>query len=263
MFESMSKSEFDSAMAETGWVLFPEVLSAQEVASLRNDSLKWIEFCKHYQIKNRINDSGDGTAHQAVGGRDSIDAFLDSHYFHDYLSAYFDEKPYALNACTPVGGFPNADIYVHQVHRDVLVYIPNYHLRINMLVMLDDFTLENGATQILPSSHLEEEKPSDAEFERQCLSLTGKAGSVALFNSYIWHRGGVNCTDRCRVALTLSFGRPFLKPQTDYARMLGDEYGAGLSELSRQVLGYNCRVPISHDEWYRPEAQRLFRRDQW
>jgi hypothetical protein len=60
----------------------------------------------------------------------------------------------------------------------------------------------------------------------------------------------------------MSFGPGFIKPQLDYARMLGEEYGAGLSELSRQILGYNARVPISHSEWYRKENQRLYKSNQ-
>ncbi|MDI5934147.1 phytanoyl-CoA dioxygenase family protein [Halomonas kalidii] len=258
MYNLMDVEKFDREIEEKGWVVFRDVLDGSFVDELREDCLKWIDLCTRYQIMNNINETGDGTAHQAVGGNDSIDKFLDMHIFHDYLLRFFDGKPYVLNACTPVGGFPNTNIYIHRVHRDVGIYIKGYWLRINMLVMLDDFTLENGATRVLSGAHLKEEKPTDKEFDDRCDTILGSCGSVALFNSYLWHRGGVNMTDRNRVALTLSFGRPFIKPQLDYARMLGEEYGRGLSALTRQVLGYNCRVPTSHDEWYRPVEDRLY-----
>jgi ectoine hydroxylase-related dioxygenase (phytanoyl-CoA dioxygenase family) len=180
------------------------------------------------------------------------------HLFHQYISHFFNNVPYTMHACNPVAGSPNMRVYIHEIHRDVATYIANYNLRMNMLVMLDDFTAENGATQVLRGSHRHAEKPSDEVFDRNCESILGKAGSVLLFNSYLWHRGGFNTTSRNRVALALSFGPAFVKPQMDYARYLGEEYGQQLSELSRQVLGYNARVATSLEEWYRPKAARLY-----
>ncbi|WP_185827496.1 phytanoyl-CoA dioxygenase family protein [Halomonas nitroreducens] len=262
MSEFMDSTLFDKKMSDDGWVIFNNVIDKEFVDRLRKDCLKWIDICTYYQVVNKINEVGDGTAHQAVGGQDSIDEFLDSHLFHDYLSRFFDGKPYALNACTPVGGFPDTNIYIHKLHRDVGSFIPGYSLRVNMLVMLDDFNLDNGATKVMTGSHMKEEKPTDEEFDAKCDALLATGGSVALFNSYLWHKGGINITSRNRVALTLSFGRAFLKPQLDYARMLGEEYGEGLTELTRQVLGYNCRVPTSHEEWYKPVDQRLYKAGQ-
>ncbi|EPC04179.1 hypothetical protein L861_02380 [Litchfieldella anticariensis FP35 = DSM 16096] len=262
MYDLMDVESFDKEMIEKGWVLFRNVIPDSMIHDLREDCLKWIAICSEYQIKNNINEAGDGTAHQAVGRGDSIDTFLDMHFFHEYLLRFFDGKPYALNACTPVGGFPNVNIYIHKIHRDVGTYIPGYRLRVNMLVMLDDFTLENGATKVLSGAHLRAEKPSDQDFDKECDTILGPAGSVALFDSYLWHKGGANASSKNRVALTLSFGRPFIKPQLDYARMLGEEYGKGLSELTRQVLGYNCRVPTNHEEWYKPIEKRLYHANQ-
>ncbi|MCE8025895.1 phytanoyl-CoA dioxygenase family protein [Billgrantia aerodenitrificans] len=262
MFDCMSIEKFDQEIRERGWVVFEKILPDELTQALREDSLKWIDVCSKYQIKNGINTSGDGTAHQCIGGNDSIDRFIDMHLFHKYIARYFDDKPYICNCCTPIGGFPGANIYVHQVHRDVRTFIPGYHLRLNMLIMCDDFTLENGATYVLSGSHKTEGRPDDDVFERQHERIVAPAGSVSLFNSALWHRGGHNATDRKRVALTIGYGRPFVKPQMDYARMLGEDYGRGLSPLTRQVLGYNARVPVSLDEWYRPVAERLYHADQ-
>jgi hypothetical protein len=249
---------FGEHINRDGWVIFEDMLSCDMIQRMNHDCLKWIEICKKYQIENGINASGDGTAHHSIGGGDSIDEFVGMHIFHPYLSEFFQQKPYILHACNPVGGFPNYDTYLHKVHRDVATYIPGYNLRINMLVMLDDFTNENGATRILPGSHFYPEQPDDKFFDDNCITIRGKAGSIVLFNSYLWHKGGLNRTSNNRVALTLSFGPAFIKPQMDYARFLGEEYGRNLSELSRQVLGYNARVPVGLGEWYRAKSDRLY-----
>ncbi|ATJ83146.1 phytanoyl-CoA dioxygenase family protein [Halomonas beimenensis] len=259
---NMTLVDYDRAMEERGWVIFEKAISDELVMEMKKDVLAWIEICKEYQIRNGINEDGDGTAHQTIGRNDSIDKFYAMHLFHDYISRYFGGKPYILSCSTPTAGYAHKPNYLQRVHRDVGTYIDGYNLRLNLIVMLDDFTEENGATRILSGSHCKEEKPTDEEFEASCQSITGPAGSVVLFNSYLWHRGGVNRTNNTRVALTSGFTRPFVKPQTDYARMLGEEYGKGLSELTRQLLGYNSRVPVSLDEWYRPDPRRLYQKGQ-
>ena len=255
-------SDFDQKMAKDGIVVFHNTLRTEQVSQLRQDCLKWIDICTQYQIENKINLAGDGTAHHTIGGNDSLDAFIHMHLFHPYISHFFSEKPYILHACNPVGGFPHTTTYVHRVHRDTATYIPGFNMRMNMLVMLDDFTVANGATRVIKGSHLQPIQPDDQEFNARSEPILGPAGSVVLFNSYLWHRGTLNTTQENRVALTLSFGPAFIKPQLDYARMLGDARGRELSPLSRQVLGFNSLVPTSLDEWYRPKERRLYLSDQ-
>jgi Phytanoyl-CoA dioxygenase (PhyH) len=254
----VDKCSFRKKLEDDGYAIFEEALPFYLVRKLRADCIKWVDICKEYQIKNKINLKGDGTAHHSIGGGDSIDEFIAMHIFHEFLADFFDEKPYILHACNPVGGFPNSEIYTHKIHRDVATFIPNYNLRINMLVMLDDFTLENGATRVYPGSHLCDKQPDEKNFDDNSISILGKAGDLVLFNSYLWHKGCLNHTTQNRVALTLSFGPAFIKPQMDYARLLGKDYGKQLSDLSRQILGYNARVPISLDEWYKPKLERLY-----
>ncbi|WP_082508388.1 phytanoyl-CoA dioxygenase family protein [Burkholderia sp. Leaf177] len=258
----MDITTFDREMDAKGWVIFPGAIEPGLVDRLRHDCLKWIDICTQYQVASGINAQGDGTAHHSVGAEDSIDEFIGLHVFHAWLQHYFESKPYILHACNPVGGFPRVQNYVHRVHRDVATFIPDYRLRINMLVMLDDFTLENGATRVLSGSHRQPVQPGDDEFNARSEPLTGRAGSVVLFNSYLWHKGTLNTTSRNRVALTLSYGPAFVKPQMDYARLIGEDRGAALSPLTRQVLGFNSRVPVSLAEWYRPRPDRLYLPDQ-
>jgi hypothetical protein len=253
--------EFSELMNEKGWVIFEEALDAAFTRELRTDCLKWIDICRDYQVRNGVSDRGDGTAHHCLGAGDSIDHYIDMHLFHPYISRYFDDEPYICNSLTPIGGFPGFTTYVHKLHRDVRTLIPGYPLKLNMLVMCDDFTPENG-TLVLSGSHNRPAPPSDDEFERLHERFVAPAGSVVLFNSTLWHKGSDIPGDRPRVALTVGYGRAYVKPVMDYARMLGEEYGRTLSPLTRQVLGYNSRVPISLDEWYRPVSERLYHANQ-
>jgi hypothetical protein len=245
-----------------GWSLFEDVLGDDWVTGLRRDALAWIERCNALQIANGINAHGDNTGHHTLGGNDSLDAFIDLNPLHRWIDAYFAGRPYILHAFNPVGGAPRARTYVHRMHRDARTHVPGFRLKLNMLVMLDDFTPENGATQLLDGSHRLEEPPSEEYFDANHRCVTAAAGSIVLFNSYLWHRGGFNATNRPRVALTLAFSPPFVKPQLDYARMLGPTHAARIAPLTRQILGYDAQTPQSLDEWYRPEPARLYKSNQ-
>lgn len=255
----MTNLELNNLKAK-GFVVFNSFLSKEEIQDIKNDCIKWVDICGEYQIKAGMRK--DYTAHHSIGGGDSIDKFIHSHYFHDLLNDYFDKKKYILHACNPVLGPPSAKSYLHKIHRDIRTFISNTNLRINVLVALDDFTVENGATEIYPGSHLNANQPSVDEFEKNKYHLVIPAGTVVLFNSYLWHRAGYNSTNFNRVALTLSYGLSFIKPQMDYARLIGESDAVHFSQLSKQVLGFNSRVPINLDEWYRKPEDRFYHEDQ-
>ena len=130
---------------------------------------------------------------------------------------------------------------------------------VNMLVMLDDFTLENGATYLLTGSHMQPEKPTDEEFFAKADRAVGKRGSIILFDSMLWHATGENLVGGMRRALTLTFTRPYIKQQLDYPRYMGYERAEEFSEDLRQVIGYNARVPATLDEWYQPPNKRMYK----
>jgi hypothetical protein len=257
-----SAEEFRLDLEVRGWSRFDTVLSAPQTARLRTDCLQWIELCNQMQIDNGINQAGDNTGHHTLGRHDSLDEFVNALPLQNYIEAYFDGRPYILHAFNPVGGAPQAKTYVHKVHRDARTFIPGFNYKLNMLVLLDDFRLDNGATQFLEGSHRLRDRPDEAYFDTHHRSLIAPSGTIVLFNSHLWHRAGFNSTPAHRVAMTLGFSPPFVKPQLDYARMLGPAYAAEITPQTRQLLGYNAMTPVSLQEWYQPEATRLYKSDQ-
>src|SRR5207247_7800491 len=125
--------------------------------------------------------------------------------------------------------------YASVVHRDVRTYTCEIKLLLNIIIMLDDFTLDNGATYLLAGSHLAKDKPSDEEFFSQADRAVGKSGSIVLWDSNIWHAAGVNQTSLPRRSLSLIYSKPFMKQQFDYPRSVGYEGAAAFSEKFRQI----------------------------
>jgi ectoine hydroxylase-related dioxygenase (phytanoyl-CoA dioxygenase family) len=90
----------------------------------------------------------------------------------------------------------------------------------NSIWLLDDFTVANGATRVVPGSHRRGSMPADEMPDLTAahpdqIQLTGPAGTVVIFNSHLWHGGTQNRTDNPRRALHSYFTRRHLPQQLD------------------------------------------------
>jgi ectoine hydroxylase-related dioxygenase (phytanoyl-CoA dioxygenase family) len=130
-------------------------------------------------------------------------------------------------------------------HRD----LPYQHftssrpLAINALFCLDAFTLDNGATKVLPASHREEAFPSDAFIARQAVQVTAPAGSFIVLDCMMFHTGGVNTTATERRAVNHVYTIPLLRQQIELRDALGDDFTA--DPQLRKLLGFDVRTPRS------------------
>lgn len=124
--------------------------------------------------------------------------------------------------------------------------------------MLDDFTIANGATHLLPGSQLRREKPGKVSFVAEAGRALGERGPILFFDSRLWHATGKSDVDTPRRALTLTFTIPFFKQQLDYARLITYSRAAELSPFLKQMVGFDARIPSTLDEYYRPLAERFY-----
>jgi ectoine hydroxylase-related dioxygenase (phytanoyl-CoA dioxygenase family) len=94
----------------------------------------------------------------------------------------------------------------------------------NTVWLLDDYTPENGALRLVPSSHrwrrLPQQELADplADHPQQVL-VTGLAGTVVVLNAHVWHGGTANCTAQSRASLHAFYCRRD-KPQQQYQKQL-------------------------------------------
>jgi ectoine hydroxylase-related dioxygenase (phytanoyl-CoA dioxygenase family) len=106
----------------------------------------------------------------------------------------------------------------------------------NSVWMLDDFTEYNGALRIVPGSHRWGRLPEPGARPEGEMLVTGKAGTVVIMNSHLWHGGSENTMDRQRRAMHIYYTRGD-KPQQQYQkRLVRPEVQARLSPLGRKLL---------------------------
>lgn len=244
-----------------GWALVPGVVDAELRIRLIDQLEQAREHQRAIQLANGVGDGTDGTVHHLPLAGGAFLELLEREPLPGVMEAFF-AGPYIINTYGGVLNLPSNLSYVGRIHRDLRTFSGGLRLMAQWLVMLDEFTEENGATYLLSGSHTSPNPPDEKAFFAAAARAVGSAGSIVVFNSNLWHAAGVNRSASPRRALTIAFTRPFIKQQLDYPRALGYESVSSLSPRLRQLLGYNARVPSSLDEWYQPPERRLYQRDQ-
>ena len=102
----------------------------------------------------------------------------------------------------------------------------------------DDFTLESGATMVIPKSHFHRRLPTKAEMrEREgAVAIECPAGSIVVWSGETWHGSYKRTTAGERVVLHITYGRNCLRPIESYDH-LGDDYFEGKPAALRMILG--------------------------
>ena len=192
---------------------------------------------------------------------DFLQTLLDNGFIKSLQDNFFNSNC-ILNSLSALNNLPNQPNFSAVVHRDLRFYSGEFPIMLNCLIMLDDFTIENGGTYLLPKSHLEERKPSDEEFFKNAIQAVGIKGDILIFNANVWHASAPNTTQSDRRAIPFTVSKSFMKQLLDYPRALGYNKMDSYSTKLQQFLGYHSRVPASLEEWYQPEDKRFYKKNQ-
>ena len=138
---------------------------------------------------------------------------------------------------------------------------PHDLLGVSTFWALDDTTLENGATEVLPGSHRwsETEFPGvlrDQDFATgedvagdpgshpDAVKVTMPAGSLMIARGDLWHRGGANRSDTARCLITPQYCAGWLRPLESMLLSVPPERAAALPERVQELLGYSIHPPF-------------------
>ena len=135
-------------------------------------------------------------------------------------------------------------------HRDLPYqhFVTSRPLAISALYCVDNFTVENGATFVLPTSHSQEEFPSDSFVKSKAVQITAPAGSFLVLNSMVFHRGGMNRSSSRRRAVNHVFTSAFIKQQIDIPSAMTNQ--PVLSPDVAEILGYRYQIPRNISEYF-------------
>ncbi len=125
-------------------------------------------------------------------------------------------------------------------HQDDLLWpIPRPHpsFLCNALIAIDDFTVVNGATHLVPYSHT---WPQAVDQHVDSIQVEMRAGSMALWEGGMWHAGGANTTaDQERMGLFVSHQVSYLRPQEIQLLAIPPEVVKTMPKKLARLVGYH------------------------
>lgn len=123
---------------------------------------------------------------------------------------------------------------------DQLIPLPRPHVPIvcNTMWALTDFSDENGATRIIPGSHLLPEAP-DYFGKYDSIPAEMPKGSVMIYNGSLWHGGGANRTNRRRIGVAMNYCAGWIRQQENQQLGIPREIAAQFEPRLQELCGYS------------------------
>jgi ectoine hydroxylase-related dioxygenase (phytanoyl-CoA dioxygenase family) len=127
------------------------------------------------------------------------------------------------------------------LHRDRLAwggYIPKpIEPQFNTIWALTDFTQENGATHVIPGSHLWplDRNPKSPD---ESVQATMRRGSVLCYSGTVIHGGGANRSDAARIGLNITYCLGWLRQEENQFLSCPPRIATDLPPELTDLLGY-------------------------
>jgi ectoine hydroxylase-related dioxygenase (phytanoyl-CoA dioxygenase family) len=128
-----------------------------------------------------------------------------------------------------------------QVHRDqwafdFFAFPKDYEVQCNSIWAMTDFTEENGATRIIPSSNHFEDKLRFEE--KDTIPAEMSKGSVLIYNGSVYHAGGANRSEATRIGINITYNLSWLRQEENQYLSVPPEVARTLPDDLLKLIGY-------------------------
>ena len=162
---------------------------------------------------------------------------------HDRIMAIIDPilLPHCINyrigSCTGIEILPGEDD--QQLHTDADIYplqIPGVEWQVNVMWALDDFSVENGGTRVVPHSH--RAWGSGHASRDEVVQAVMSKGSALVYLGSLLHGGGGNRGNRPRMGLINTYALGWLRQEVNQYLHIPREIADSYPERIRRLIGY-------------------------
>ena len=224
---------------EDAGLIIDNFLSDQDLESIKNDLKPYLNVTRNGQ------DEFTGFETKRVGAlmarsKTCQDLALDpliNQMAESFLGPHCESYQLHFTSAIQIGPGESSQI----LHRDRGVwggYIPRkIETQFSTVWAINDFTKENGATQVVPGSHKwnKDREPSPEEIAYAEM----KAGSVFIYTGSVLHGGGTNVTEQPRLGVFLHYAPSWLRQEENQYLSCPPEVAKDFSPELRSLIGYS------------------------
>ena len=230
-----------ATLLDQGYVIVPGVLGERTLSAVRE------QLAPHLQGRYPGRNDFEGFHSQRVYALLDKAPVIEQLVANDRIMPLLDavmEPNFLLSACLAIQLHPGET--AQGWHFDdgfVTIPKPRPWYSVSTIWAIDDFTAENGATEVIPGSHRWGPEPVEGDHDEAVVAEMA-AGSVIVFLGTTLHRGGANRSDGTRLAITPQYCAPWARPQETFALAVPPERVATYRERVRELLGYSIHPPF-------------------
>jgi ectoine hydroxylase-related dioxygenase (phytanoyl-CoA dioxygenase family) len=128
---------------------------------------------------------------------------------------------------------------------DQLIPIPKPHppTVCNTMWALTDFTEANGATRVIPGSHVADSSPNYGQ-PYDSVPAEMPKGSVLVWHGSLWHGGGANRTSARRYGIAMNYCAGYIRQQENQQLGLSPDLVRTFEPRLRELVGYGVYMGL-------------------
>lgn len=140
---------------------------------------------------------------------------------------------------------PGAEAQILHTDTPIPEPIPPYAIKANTIWLLDDFTENNGATEVVFKSQNNELRPPrepSLQDQEKLHKIVAPSGSVIITHGNLWHRSGNNQSNNSRMVLLGSYAASYareISSEDDSARFLCEIMRSKMDPKLYEIIGGN------------------------
>jgi Phytanoyl-CoA dioxygenase (PhyH) len=132
------------------------------------------------------------------------------------------------------------------LHIDSFIPYPgDQTIAMQVSIVLEDMSSENGSTVVVPGSHQSGEWAKQEALE-DAVPIEAEAGDVVIWDSRLWHGATENTSGRTRWAVIATFTRWWIKQAFNITGTLPPEIAEHLTPRQKAILGF-CTIPYNDE----------------